>query len=141
MSNSELKPLHWKPVPGVGYSVTRRPDGGMHYVFIDLTPTTIEHWREFSYKHLLDSDRLTTNLYDLRQLDKIPQEAITAAVEVNSDPSVRNIRLAVVVSNEDVYKALQQIDALSAGRGVEMAVFMDIESAEAWLDRPLTHLV
>jgi hypothetical protein len=36
---------------------------------------------------------------------------------------------------------LQQIDALSVGSGVEMAIFESIDEAEAWLDRPLTHMV
>jgi len=113
----------------------------MHYVFTDLSEKTIQHWREFALEHLLDSDRLTTNLYDLRQIGHIPEEAIQAALEVNSDPSVRNIRLAVVVSNEDVRQALRQIDALSGGYGVEMGLFTDIDQARAWLDRPLTQVV
>ncbi len=133
-----VKPLNWKPAPGVGYTVKRRPDGGMHYVFTDTSETTIEHWREFSDQHLLESDRLTTNLYDLRQLDELSDIAIKAALELNFDPSVRNIRLAVVASNDKVRQGLRQIDALSAGSGVEMGIFEDIEEAEAWLDRPLT---
>lgn len=141
MSQPELKPLNWTPIPGVGYTVTRRSDGGMHYVFTDASLTTLKHWREFALEHLLDSDRLTTNLYDLRQVERLPAEAIQVAVEVNSDPSVRNIRLAVVVANERVRQALQEIDALSAGGGVEMAIFTDIHEAEAWLDRPLTQVI
>ena len=141
MSQAELKPLKWTPVPGVGYSVTRRPDGGMHYVFTDVSPVTLKHWREFALDHLLDSDRLTTNLYDLRQVEKLTDEAVQVALEVNSDPSVRNIRLAVVVANEMVRQSLLEIDALSAGGGVEMAVFTDAEKAETWLNRPLTYTV
>lgn len=141
MSQPELKPLKWTPTPGVGYTVTRRSDGGMHYVFTDVSLTTLKHWREFALEHLLDSDRLTTNLYDLRQVERLTKEAIQVAVEVNSDPSVRNIRLAVVVANERVRQALQEIDALSAGGGVEMAIFTDIDEAVVWLDRPLTHVV
>jgi hypothetical protein len=141
MSKSDIKPLKWKPIPGVGYTVKRRPDGGMHLTFSDLTPATINHWREFGLAHLLDSDRLTTNLYDLRQIAEIPREAIDAAIELNTDPSVRNIRLAVVVSGQDVVDAMRQIDALSAGSGARMAIFTDIEEAQAWLDRPLTTLV
>jgi hypothetical protein len=141
MSQPELKPLKWIPTPGVGYTVTRRSDGGMHYVFTDVSLTTLKHWREFALEHLLDSDRLTTNLYDLRQVERLTNEAIQVAVEVNSDPSVRNIRLAVVVANERVRQALQEIDALSAGGGVEMAIFTDIDEAVVWLDRPLTHVV
>jgi hypothetical protein len=139
--SEDVKPLNWKPFPGLGYTVTRRPDGGMHYVFTNLTEATLKHWREFALEHLLDSDRLTTNLYDLRQIEQLPPEAVEVAVEVNSDPSVRNIRLAVVVVSEAVRQGLLEIDALSAGSGVEMAVFTDLGEAEAWLDRPLTYVV
>lgn len=133
-----MKPLNWEAGPDVGYTVTRRADGGMHYVFTDTTEKTMKHWRDFGLDHLLDSDRLTTNLYDLRQLEEISEQAIRIALELNNDPSVRNIRLAVVVSNEKVRQGMMQIDALSAGSGVEMAVFTDISEAEDWLDRPLT---
>jgi hypothetical protein len=133
-----VKPLNWEPAPGVGYTVTRRPDGGMHYVFTDTSEVTIRHWREFASQHLLDSDRLTTNLYDLRQIEELSEFAIQSALEMNLDPSVRNIRLAVVVSSEKVRQGLRQIDALSAGSGVEMALFTDIDQAQAWLSRPLT---
>jgi hypothetical protein len=141
MSKVEPKPLRWSPTPGIGYTVARRPDGGMHYIFTDLNETTLKHWREFALDHLLDSDRLTTNLYDLRQIEDLPEEAIQVALEVNSDPSVRNIRLAVVVGSQKVRDALREIDALSAGSGVEMGIFTDLEKAEAWLDRPLTYTV
>jgi len=141
MSATELKPLKFSPPPDIGYTVTRRPDGGMHYVFNDVSESTLKHWRIFALEHLLDSDRLTTNLYDLRQIDELPPEAIQVALEVNSDPSVRNIRLAVVVSSPGVQQALKEIDALSAGSGVEMAIFIDIDKAETWLDRPLTHVL
>jgi hypothetical protein len=141
MSKVEPKPLHWSPTPGIGYTVARRPDGGMHYIFTDLDETTLKHWREFALDHLLDSDRLTTNLYDLRQIEDLPEEAIQVALEVNSDPSVRNIRLAVVVGSQKVRDALREIDALSAGSGVEMGIFTDLDKAEAWLDRPLTYTV
>jgi hypothetical protein len=141
MPDVEVKPLKWTPDPDVGYTVTRRPDGGMHFIFTDAKHTTLEHWREFSLDHLIDSDRLTTNLYDLRQIDELPEEALRYAAEVNSDPSVRNIRLAVVVSSDSVRQRLQELDALSAGGGVEMAIFTEVDEAEAWLDRPLTKLV
>jgi hypothetical protein len=92
-------------------------------------------------EHLLDSDRLTRNLYDLRQIDELPDEAIQYAVEVNNDPSVRNIRLAVVATSESVREALRRIAALTRPGGVEMSMFSTIEEAEAWLNRPLTLLV
>jgi hypothetical protein len=62
-------------------------------------------------------------------------------VEVNNDPSVRNIRLAVVVSNDQVYQSVEEIEALSTPGGVEMGIFMDLDEAEAWLARPLTFVV
>ena len=138
MSNNELKPLNWEPIKGIGYSVTRRPDGGMHFIFTDITHATLEHWRAFALDHLLDSDRLTRNLYDLRLINELPDEAIQYAVEVNTDPSVRNIRLAVVATNDNVIQSLRKITASTAPGGVEMALFNDIETAEAWLNRPLT---
>lgn len=136
-----IKPLNWKPTPGIGYSVVRREDGGMHFVFTDASPETLKHWREFSLEHLYDSDRLTRNLYDLRQLETLPGLAIQYAVEVNNDPSVRNIRLAVVVSNDRVKDELRRIADLTTNGGVEMGVFTTMEEAEAWLNRPLTILV
>jgi hypothetical protein len=140
MAQIDLKPLKDAPGPEAGFSVTRRPDGGMQIVFKDVSRQTLERWREFSLAHLENSDRLTTNLYDLRLIETLPHEAIEFALEVNSDPSVRNIRLAVVVANEKMRQALQEIDALSAGFGVEMKVFTSIMEAEDWLNRPLTLL-
>jgi hypothetical protein len=141
MSESDVKPLNWSPDPNVGYMVSRRPDGGMNIRFTALTPATLKHWREFALQHLLDSDRLTRNLYDLRAIEYLSEDAVAYAVEVNNDPSVRNIRLAVVATNEQVSKAVHEIAALTTPGGVEMAVFHDMESAEAWLNRPLTLVV
>ena len=138
MSETDLKPLNWQPDLGIGYSVVRRPDGGMHITFTDALPKTLNHWRKFALEHLLDSDRLTRNLYDLRQLDSIPEEAIQYAVEVNNDPSARNIRLAVVATKELVRANLRRIADLTRPSGVEMGLFTTLEEAEAWLDRPLT---
>ena len=141
MSEAEMKALNWSPGPEIGYTVSRRADGGMNILFSDARPATLKHWREFALEHLLDSDRLTRNLYDLRQIDILPDEAVDYAIEVNNDPSVRNIRLAVVVSNEQVSQAVHRVAALTTPGGVEMAVFNDLESAETWLDRPLTLVV
>lgn len=142
MSGEELKPLNWKPQPGLGYSVSRRPDGGMNFVFTKVDLPTLKHWRDFVEEHLMDSDRLTRNLYDLRQVSDLPQRAIDVALEAVNDPSMRNIRLAVVVSNEVVHKSVEQISALgSAPGGVELSIFFDIGLAEAWLNRPLTLVV
>ena len=138
MKEFEIKPLKWKPDPQIGYTVTRRPDGGMHFTFTVINRRTLEHWREFALDHLLDSDRLTRNLYDLSQIEELSEEAIQYAVEVNNDPSVRNIRLAVVATSPAVKEALRRVAALTSPGGVEMGLFATIEEAEAWLDRPLT---
>ena len=137
----DLKPLNWSSAPGIGYSVVRRSDGGMQFTFSDVSPATVKHWRNFSIQHLYDSDRLTRNLYDLRQLAEISEEAIRVALEVNSDPSARNIRLAVVVANEIVRQAILKIADLTPAGGVETRIFTDLGEAEAWLSRPLEKLV
>lgn len=141
MSDEQQKPLYWTPTTGIGFSVSRRADGGMNLVFTDVTSYTLTHWREFALSHLLDSDRLTRNLYDLSQIEYLPPLAVEYAVEVNNDPSVRNIRLAVVVSNDQVRDAVEEISALTRPGGVELGVFYSIEEAEAWLNRPLTLIV
>jgi hypothetical protein len=141
MNEDQQKPLYWSPAVGVGYTVARRQDGGMNLIFTDTSSHTLSHWREFALSHLLDSDRLTRNLYDLRQIDYLPPEAVEYAVEVNNDPSVRNIRLAVVVANDQVRSAVEEISALTTPGGVEMGVFDSIDEAETWLDRPLTLVV
>lgn len=141
MASEPQKPLNWHPEPEIGYSVERRADGGMQLEFTDLSSATLKHWRIFSLEHLIESDRLTRNLYDLRQLVDISDEAVRIAVEVNNDPSVRNIRLAVVVSNQKVKTAMQRIADLTTGGGVDLGIFSDMDDAEAWLNRPLTLLV
>lgn len=138
MDESQVKPLNWKPEPGIGYSVERRADGGMHFTFTKIDHKTLVHWREFALQHLYDSDRLTRNLYDLRQIDQIPEEAVRFAIEANSDPAARHIRLAVVVKNEDVAQAVRQVEDLTVPGGVELALFTDMQKAEDWLNRPLT---
>lgn len=139
--NPDIKPLNWNAEPGVGYVVSRRTDGGMQFTFTNVSPITIKHWRDFSIQHLYDSDRLTRNLYDLRQLVEIPEEAIRVAMEVNSDPSARNIRLAVVVANDSVRQAILRIADLTPAGGVEAHIFTNLNEAENWLARPLEKLV
>ena len=56
---TDPKPLYWKAEPGIGYSVVRRPDGGMTVTVTDLSDATIQHWHDFALEHLLGSDRLT----------------------------------------------------------------------------------
>lgn len=141
MSESEIKPLKFTPTPDVGYTVVRRPDGGMNFTFTDVSMTTLKHWHQFALLHLYDSDRLTRNLYDLRQVLVIPEEAVRFAVEANSDPSARNIRLAVVVASEAVRSSVLDIAALTPAAGAEVGIFTDIEEAEAWLNRPLTTMI
>ncbi len=132
------KPLQWKSEPGIGYTVVRRPDGGMHFTFENVDRRTLEHWRTFALAHLLDSDRLTRNLYDLRLLKEVPDDALQYALELNTDPAARNIRLAVVVSSEAVLEAIERIAALTPSGGVEMRIFLEMEKAETWLSEPLT---
>lgn len=138
---NEIKPLNWSPKPGVGFTVVRRSDGGMNLTFTDLSDATLNDWRAFAMDHLLGMDRRTRNLYDLRAVKEIPEKAIRAAVEANSDPSARNIRVAVVVANEEAANAIRQVAALAlAGTAAAMKLFTDIDEAEAWLARPLDQI-
>jgi hypothetical protein len=138
----ESKPLNWKPIPGIGYSVVRRPDGGMTFTFTNVTDATIEHWREFSLEHLIASDRLTRNMYDMRKVKDIPEKAIHTAIEVNSDPSARNIRVAVVVHNQKVADAIRKLYYESVPEAsAAIKIFTDMDAAESWLSLPLDHLV
>ncbi len=141
MSEKNLKPLNWTPNPKIGYTVHRRSDGGMHYTFTDVSNETLAHWRAFSLEHLMDSDRLTRNLYDLRQIKEVPTEAINVALELAGDPSARNIRLAVVAANEKTRKSMEEIAALISPGGLEMSIFTDVDEADRWLNRPLTQVV
>ncbi|MBT3338947.1 MAG: hypothetical protein HN855_08235 [Anaerolineae bacterium] len=135
---SDLKPLNWKAEPGIGYTVTRREDGGMHYVFTDLSAATVAHWKKFADEHLFDADRLTRNLYDLRQVAEIPEEAMRSAIRLNSDPSARKIRLAVVVANEGVANGIRKVASLAdANFSADIHIYTDIGEAEAWLAKPL----
>lgn len=138
---TEIKPLNWTPKPGVGFSVVRREDGGMNLTFTDLSDSTLNDWRGFALDHLLGSDRRTRNLYDLRAVREIPEKAIRAAVEANSDPSARNIRVAVVVADEKVAQAVRNVAALAlAGTASALKIFSDIDEAEAWLARSLDQI-
>jgi hypothetical protein len=137
----ESKPLNWMPTEGIGYSVIRRGDGGMTLTFTDLSDATLNHWHEFALEHLLGSDRRTRNLYDLRAVKEIPEKAVRMAVDANSDPSARNIRVAVVVANQSEVDAIMSIAALAlAESAAAMKIFTDINQAEAWLARPLDQI-
>lgn len=138
---SDSKPLMWTPKPGIGYVVTRRPDGGMTLTFSDLSDATISDWREFAFEHLMDSDRLTRNLYDLRQVKEIPEKAIKMAVEVNNDPSTRNVRAAVVVASEQVKESILKVAASATGIGAAVKIFSTLDEAETWLSKPLDQMV
>ena len=138
---TDLKPLNWKAKPGVGMTVVRRADGGMTLTFSDLSEATIRAWHDFALEHLLGSDRLTRNLYDLRAVQDIPEKAIRTAVEVNSDPSARNIRLAVVVADEKTVAAIRTIASLALPEtAAAIKIFTDINEAESWLARPLDQI-
>jgi hypothetical protein len=110
---TEIKPLNWTPKPGVGLSVVRREDGGMNLTFTDLSEATLNDWREFAMEHLLEATGRTRNLYDLRAVTEIPEKAIKMAVEANSDPSARNIRVAVVVADDNVAEAIRDVGSLA----------------------------
>jgi hypothetical protein len=138
---SDSKPLMWTPKPGIGYIVTRRPDGGMTLTFSDLSEATLSDWREFAFEHLMGSDRLTRNLYDLRKVKEIPEKAIKMAVEVNNDPATRNVRAAVVVESEQARQAIMAVAASVTGAGAAMRVFSSLEEAENWLSKPLDQMV
>jgi hypothetical protein len=138
---TEIKPLNWTPKPGVGFSVVRRGDGGMTLTFTDLSDATINEWREFAMDHLLGVDRRTRNLYDIRAVKEIPEKAIRMAVEANSDPSARNIRVAVVVADDKVADAIRNVAARALPEtAAAMKIFTDINEAEAWLARPLDQI-
>ena len=138
---TDPKPLNWTPKPGVGMTVARRADGGMHLTFTDLSERTIKEWREFALEHLLGADRLTRNLYDLRAVKVINEKAVRTAVEVNSDPSARNIRVAVVVADENVANAIRDIAALALPEtAAAMKIFTNLDEAETWLARPLDQI-
>jgi hypothetical protein len=138
---NKVKPLNWTPKPGVGFTVVRRADGGMTLTFTDLSDTTINEWREFAMEHLLGVDRRTRNLYDLRAVKEIPDKAIRMAVEANSDPSARNIRVAVVVADESVTNAIRDVAARAvSGTASALKLFTDMDEAETWLARPLDQI-
>jgi hypothetical protein len=141
MSEEVRKPLNWEPARGVGYTVERRPDGGMHVTFNDSSHETIAHWREFALDHLMGSDRLTRNLYDLRNIESVPEEAIQYALEVNSDPAARNIRMAILVSSESVSDILEAIQAQTTFSTARIRIFTDPVEAEDWLSRDLSSMI
>jgi len=138
---TELKPLHWAQKPGIGYSVARRADGGMNLTFTDLSEATLNDWREFAFEHLLGSDRLTRNLYDLRDVQELPEKAIKLAMEVNNDPATRNLRVAVLVANESARDAILKVAAGAAGSGAAIRIFTSMAEAEAWLMKPMEQMV
>ena len=137
----ESKPLNWTPAEGIGYNVIRRGDGGMTLTFTDLSDATLAHWHKFALDHLLEADRRTRNLYDLRAVQQIPEKAIRMAVDANSDPSARNIRVAVVVADQSVADAVRTVAAGSLPEAASaLKIFTDINQAEAWLARPLDQI-
>ncbi len=138
---TELKPLNWQPKPGIGYTVARRADGGMTLTFTDLSEATLADWREFAFEHLLGSDRLTRNLYDLRDVRELPEKAIKMAMEVNNDPATRNLRVAVLVASESARDAILKVAAGAVGSGAAIRIFTSMAEAEAWLMKPMEQMV
>ena len=138
---TQPKPLNFTPAPGIGYTVIRRGDGGMTLTFTDLSEATLQHWHNFALEHLLGVDRRTRNLYDLRAVKEIPEKAIRMAVEANSDPAARHIRVAVVVADEQVANAIRKVAAMALPETASaMKLFTDINEAEAWLGRSLDQI-
>jgi hypothetical protein len=138
---NEIKPLNWTPKPGIGFTVVRRDDGGMTLTFTDLSDATLNEWREFAMEHLLGVDRRTRNLYDIRPVKEIPEKAIRMAVEANSDPSARNIRVAVVVADAKVAEAIREVAARALpAAAAALKIFTDMDEAETWLARPLDQI-
>ena len=137
----DLKPFVVPPPddPRIGYTVTRRPDGGMHYVFTQTDRATVEHWREFALRHLQTADHNTRNLYDLQLITTLPEAARHLALEVADDPAARNVRTAVVVASPQVRAALEEIITLS--ERVNLRLFTDLAEAEAWLAQPFSRLL
>lgn len=125
--------------PDIGYTVTRRPDGGMHYVFSATDAATLTHWREFALRHLQTADHNTRNLYDLRALTELSKEARQLALEVANDPAARNVRTAVVVSSPRVAQALAEVMALSEHGNLRL--FTELAQAEEWLNQPFSRLL
>jgi hypothetical protein len=141
MDMNQIKPLNWTPKPGVGFTVVRREDGGMTLTFTDLSDATLNEWRDFAMEHLLGVDRRTRNLYDIRLVKEIPEKAVRMAVEANSDPSARNIRVAVVVADEGVAESIRDVAALALPTtAAAMKIFTNMEEAEAWLARSLDQI-
>jgi hypothetical protein len=136
-----LKSLNWQQKPGIGYTVARRADGGMNLTFTDLSEATLADWREFAFEHLLGSDRLTRNLYDLREVRELSNKAVKMAVEVNSDPSTRNLRVAVLVASDAAREAIMNVAAGAVGSGAAIRIFTSMAEAEAWLMRSMDQII
>ena len=138
---TDIKPLNWTPKPGVGMTVARRLDGGMTLTFTDMSEATLKEWHDFALEHLLGMEGRTRNLYDLRLVKELNEKAVRTAVEVNSDPSARNIRLAVVVASAAAGDAIRKIAALALPEtAAAMKIFTGMDEAEAWLSRPLDQI-
>jgi hypothetical protein len=74
-------------------------------------------------------------------VEEIPEKAVHAAIDVNSDPAARNIRVAVVVNSDRVAKAVRELYYQSLPEtSAAIKIFSDLEAAEAWLSRPLDQL-
>jgi hypothetical protein len=92
-------------------------------------------------EHLMGSDRLTRNLYDLRDVQQISEKAIKLAVEVNSDPSTRNLRVAVLVASESARRSILDVAAGAVGSGAAIRIFTSMAEAEAWLMKSMDQII
>ena len=61
-----------------------------------------------------------------------------SAIRLNSDPSARKIRLAVVVASEAVADGIRKVASLAdATFAADIHIYTDIDEAEAWLSKSL----
>ena len=74
-------------------------------------------------------------------MSEVSEKAIKTAVEVNSDPSTRNLRVGVLVSQESVRQAIAGVASGVAGGGAAIRIFTSMEEAEAWLKKPLDQII
>ena len=81
-----------------------------------------------------------TDLSDVTR-PEIPAKAIELAVEVNSDPSTRNLRVAVLVGSEKARQAIMEVAAGAVGSGAALRIFTRMADAETWLAKSMEQIV
>ena len=75
----DQKPLYFSSDPKIGFTAERRADGGMNLTFADINSETLGHWQKFAEEHLIGSESLVRNLYDLSQIDHLSDRAVQMA--------------------------------------------------------------